>query len=120
MHYAFLARWFLVAMLIPNVVSAEDDPLAVSCANNDYEACAFLGSHYQWGTEGRPQDHDRALKFYALACEGRNGAGCYGAGMLLNDKSGGDPEQTAKAREYLERGCEFGNEYACGLRDTLP
>lgn len=110
----------VILLTAAGAVAAAEDPLALSCAKQDYQACAFLGSHYQWGTEGRPQDHEQALKYYALACEGKDGAGCYGAGMLLNDRANDNPEDAAKAREYLERGCEFGNEYACGLRDSLP
>jgi uncharacterized protein len=115
-----IPRWTILGLLLlPAAVSAEADPLALSCANKDYESCAHLGSHYQWGTEGRPQDHDRALEYYALACEGRSGTGCFGVGMLLNDRSNGDSHEKAKALEYLKRGCELGNEYACGLREAL-
>jgi len=107
----------MLASTLP--VSADDSTaLLTECAGKNYEACAIVGSHYQWGTGGLPQDRKLSLEYYEMACEGRSGTGCFGIALIHDDGSNPDRDP-AKALEAYRKACDFGNGYGCGAYEHL-
>lgn len=77
------------------------------CELNDAESCLGLGFMYEKGN-GVAKDEAKALDLFEKACNLDEGRGCVNAGTILRKKL-----QYAKARQFLEKGCELNDEIAC-------
>ena len=77
------------------------------CELNHAVACLGLGFMYEKGN-GVAKDEAKALDLFEKACSLDEGRGCVSAGTILRKKL-----QYAKARQFLEKGCELNDEIAC-------
>lgn len=81
-----------------------------ACNAGDLAGCAALGRAYMFG-EGRPQNRPVAELLLRQACDGAEGAGCLGLGVLLRSLS--ENALRAEGTLALGRGCRLGDLEAC-------
>ena len=77
------------------------------------DACSTLGEGYMRGVNV-PVDNPRANEFFALACEGGSGAGCWYLGKAYHFGNG-VPMDPAKSLAARLRSCQFGFAFACDI-----
>jgi TPR repeat protein len=83
-----------------------------ACAAKDAESCVRLGTHFEAGTGGVPENFDSARVFHRKGCDLGAGSGCYA--MALFYKLGKSiPRSPKKALRYFTKGCELEFKPAC-------
>ncbi|MBZ7979910.1 sel1 repeat family protein [Campylobacter sp. RM12642] len=80
-----------------------------ACENNLYEACYAVGFMNAYGIRTQ-QNKKKAIKFYTKSCNHNYAVGCYFLSFLYKDK---------KAKEYLKKACDLGDERACKSIENL-
>lgn len=81
-----------------------------ACDKGDLAGCAALGRAFLYG-EGRPQNRPVAELLLRQACDGAEGAGCHGLGVLLQTVD--EPALIDEGALALARGCRLGDLEAC-------
>jgi TPR repeat protein len=87
-------------------------PLRVACDSGYPIACSNLGTAYALGRGGLPKDDRHALALFVKACDMENAIACTLAGITYIAGTG-IPRDTARAFEYLHKGCRLGDDKAC-------
>lgn len=80
-----------------------------ACKNKNMQACYAVGFMNAYGI-GTQQNKKKAIKFYTKSCNHNYAVGCYFLSFLYKDK---------KAKEYLKKACDLGDERACTSIENL-
>jgi uncharacterized protein len=78
------------------------------CKLGNLPSCVNLGRHLQAGTGGMPQDEQRALKLWDVACKGGVADGCSALNLYFNDR-----QDWNRALIYGSAGCLAGDAASC-------
>ena len=84
--------------------------LDAGCVGGDALSCYLLGSAMARGA-GLPQNDQRALEMYLLACELGSGDACWE--LATTGQQSGQPGDDVRSRAAVTRACELGNVAAC-------
>lgn len=89
-------------------LSAQDEvaQLERDCEAGTAEACMNLGSRFGFGAHETTMDRTRAVGFWEQACNLEDGLGCRWFGQFCED-----PTRAASA---YQKGCDLGDDGACG------
>lgn len=83
-----------------------------ACALGDGESCVRLGTLFEEGRGGVPENFESARVFHRKACDMGTGSGCYALALFF--KLGKSiPKNPKKAARYFDKGCKLGYEPAC-------
>ncbi len=90
-----------------------------ACDAGEAKGCRYVGVLHHEGSLGSP-DPASAMKWFEMACGMSDSESCFNAGVLIvNGLVGSGDVDLAAASGFMTRGCELGDQDACGAVEQI-